>query len=109
WGGPAQPSDPVARAMGFDSVDDLLARGRVIEGAVERGEPLTPADWARALVATEIAFASNYYGSGRDWSITTGWDDAATIGRLRELQRKLAYVSAKRPIHPVAGPSRRPQ
>jgi hypothetical protein len=50
------------------------------------GQPLSRADWRRALLATEIVFASDVVGSGLDWSITTGLADEDTIGLLRAMQ-----------------------
>jgi hypothetical protein len=57
------------------------------------GQPLTPADWRRALLATELAFASDVLGSGVEWSTTTGWRDDETIRCLRNIQRKLARIA----------------
>ena len=51
-------------------------------------------DWARALVATEIGFASSYYGARTDWEIVTGWSDERTLSVLRNLQRTLAGLRA---------------
>jgi hypothetical protein len=93
WGGPARPTDALARAMGYEGVAGLHAEARRVAALLEAGEPLTAADWARALISTEIAFASNYYGSGSDWSITTGLDDEESIRRLRKVQRKLVGVA----------------
>jgi hypothetical protein len=93
WGGPTRPTDALARAMGSDDVAGLLADTKRVAVQLEAGEPLTAADWARSLIATEIAFASDYYGSGWDWSTTVGLDDEETIRRLRQLQRKLISVA----------------
>jgi hypothetical protein len=79
----------MAIAMGFASVDDLLVQGRRLGAAIQDGEPLTPTDWRRALLATEDVFASDVVGSGLDWSITTGFSDVETIGLLRSTQRKM--------------------
>ncbi|VVJ24921.1 Uncharacterised protein [Amycolatopsis camponoti] len=54
--------------------------------------PLAPADWARMLIATEIVFVSDLAGTGFEWPTTTGFDDGATIGVLRGVQRKLGKV-----------------
>ena len=51
---------------------------------------MTPLNWARTLLATEIVFASNLIGSGRDWSVTTGCSDSETLAHLREIQSKVA-------------------
>jgi hypothetical protein len=93
WGGPTRPTEALAPAMGFDSVEELLRGTERIAAALKRGEALSPEDWARAQIATEIAFASDYYGSGWDWSITQGHEDEATIRCLRDIQRKLITVA----------------
>ena len=89
WGGPANCTDELAVAMGFQSVIDLFAEGARIGDAIVEGRPLSRTDWTRALLATEIVFASNVMGSGWDWPITTGFDDESTIKILRSLQRKI--------------------
>jgi hypothetical protein len=93
WGGPTRPTDALAKAMGSETIVGLLADTERVAVQLKAGEPLTAADWARALIATEIAFASNYYGSGWDWSSTVGLDDEETIRRLRQVQRKLIGVA----------------
>jgi hypothetical protein len=93
WGGPASPTDDLARVLGFDDVRALYDQGRALAMSLRAGEPLTPADWRRALLATELAFASDVLGSGVDWSTTTGWRDDETIGYLRNIQRKLAPIA----------------
>ena len=93
WGGPTRPTAALANAMGSETVAGLLADTDRVAAQLNAGEPLTAADWARALIATEIAFASDYYGSGWDWSSTTGLDDEETIRRLRQVQRKLVGVA----------------
>jgi len=72
--------------MGFSGLDDLYATGRRLQQAIEQRMPLTRLDWLRALLATEIVFASDVVGSGHDWMFTTGISDADTIARLRGLQ-----------------------
>ena len=94
WHGPARGTEEFAVAMGFADLDSLLREGRRIRGSLAGGEPLEPMDWARALLATEIAFASDVVGSGHDWSITTGLSDEETVRTLRSIQRKLAHVVA---------------
>jgi hypothetical protein len=93
WGGSATPTDALARAMGSEDVAGLQADTWSLAARLKAGEQLTAADWARALIATEIAFASNYYGSGWDWSIVSGLDDEETIRRLRGVQRKLMGIA----------------
>jgi hypothetical protein len=90
WGGPASPTDALAQAIGFQSSNDLWqGKGRELRGALRLGEPLTPEDWRRALLATEIVFASDVVGAGTDWPITTGLPDQETITILRAIQKKI--------------------
>jgi hypothetical protein len=105
WAGPARCTDPMAAAMGFGSVRELFRESDRLIDAIEQGRPLSRWDWSRCLIATEIVFVSNVMGSGHDWSITTGLDDATTLVRLRELQLKLSPVVV--PIGPrVMGETR---
>ncbi|GAB3572115.1 hypothetical protein GCM10027405_38730 [Arthrobacter alkaliphilus] len=97
WGGPAQCTEAMALAMGFRGVTDLLDEGKRIADDLRAGRALTKSDWRRALLATEIVFASDVLGSGIDWSITTGMDDCETVTILRSLQRKLMASWATRP------------
>jgi len=94
WGGPAHATDELAVAMGFEDVADLYTQVHRLEEAVSESKPLTAADWKRALVATEVAFVSNVFGSGLDWSTTVGLSDETTIQLLRRLQRKLGSAIA---------------
>jgi hypothetical protein len=89
WGGPARATQEIAVAIGFRDQGDLLAEGDRIRIALETRQPLSPLDWARAVLATEIAFASQLVGSGEDWEVTTGFSDADTIRILRQIQRNL--------------------
>jgi hypothetical protein len=89
WWGPARPTDALAAAMGFSDRTRLSTEvGRLI-GALDARDALSPEDWQRVLVATEVVFASDVFGSGLDWPVTTGISDAATIALLRAVQRKM--------------------
>jgi hypothetical protein len=90
WGGPAHCTDALAAAMDFESVEVLLEEARRMKPLIRDGQPLSSRDWRRALISTEIVFASDVFGSGCDWSITTGISDEDTIRILRSLQRKIA-------------------
>jgi hypothetical protein len=94
WGGPANCTAEMAVAMGFRDVDDLFKQGDRIRTELHHHEPLTRRDWIRALLATEVVFASNVVGSGHDWSITTGLSDEDSIQLLRSVQAK---IPARRP------------
>lgn len=93
WGGPAKCTEAMAIAMGFRGTSDLLNQGHRIAAELRDGRALTREDWRRALLATEVAFASNVVGSGLDWLTTTGLSDDETLRTLRSVQRKL-LVSA---------------
>ena len=94
WSGPARCTEEFAVAMGFTSATDLPDQCSKIRSVLVAGESLESMDWARALVATEIAFASDVVGSGYEWSTTTGWSDEVTVKTLRAIQRKLVRTVA---------------
>jgi len=50
--------------MGFDDVQELQREGPRIAEELRRDVMLTAADLARALIATEFVFSSDYYGAG---------------------------------------------
>ena len=90
WGGSARrPTLELVNVMGFETVSIFDTERKRLADAIDRGEPMTRFNWRRALVATEICFASNVLGSGLDWSIVRRLSDEQTIGILRSLQRKL--------------------
>jgi len=94
WGGPAHATDALAVAMGFADIDDLLAESDRICALLADRKPLSSRDLARALVTTEIAFASDVFGAGVEWSIVQGLTDEETIPLLRGLQRKVLSAHA---------------
>lgn len=91
WGGPSRCSDAMAQAMGFKSVENLFEEGQRLCEHLRFAEPMSTADWARALGATETCFISSL-GSTIDWEITTGFRDDETIELIRGLQIKLVEV-----------------
>jgi hypothetical protein len=94
WSGPARPTEELALALGFSGVNGLYSGTQVLRRSLAERQPLSPLDWTRALAATEFVFASDVFGSGCDWSATTGLSDIETITLLRGLQRKLVSVYA---------------
>lgn len=78
-----------ARSMCGWSWPSPSGDGERLLRSLEAGEPLTALDWCRAVLATEIVFASNLMGSGHDWMFTTGLSDERSIVLLRQIQRKL--------------------
>lgn len=75
--------------MGSASLADLQVAGDRIAGAMAAGEALPVRDWTRAMVATEIVFASEVLGTGSEWTVINGGTDAYWVGVLRSLQRKV--------------------
>jgi hypothetical protein len=102
WGGPARCTPAMAVALGFASVENFFDERYRLIRLIETRQALIRWDWTRSLLATEVVFASNVLGSGREWPITTGLDDVQTIRTLRELQAKLASVVC--PMDPDARP-----
>lgn len=100
WGGPARCSDQLAVGMGFADARDLVDRADLLRDALGDDVPLSPADWARVLLATEIVFVSDLAGTGAEWPTTTGLADEPTIRMLRSVQRKLG-----RTVRPYYGKS----
>ncbi|MBY8873550.1 hypothetical protein K7640_17075 [Micromonospora sp. PLK6-60] len=90
WGGPAHCTEALAVAMGFAGVADLHAQAGRLAASIRAEAPLSRHDWRRVLIATEVVFASDIFGSGHDWETTTGLTDEETIRLLRAVQRELA-------------------
>ena len=93
WGGPARCTDAFAVAMGFADTADLLAQAPRLSAALRDAEPLSDTDWRRAVLMTEVVFASDQVGSGLDWETTTGIDDMTALRTLRAVQRKLLIAT----------------
>lgn len=94
WTGPATITADLAAMLRFQGIDEVVAWLAVAEGELVSTGALTPLDWVRCLVLTEIAFVSDVLGSGWDWSVTTGLSDIETIERLRTVQDRLSTVRA---------------
>jgi hypothetical protein len=90
WGGPARLTNALAVTLGFTDKTHLLTEAQRIRTLLDDGAALSALDAARALAATEIAFASDVFGSGVEWETTTGLNDEDTMRTLRALQRKLS-------------------
>ena len=95
WGGPARCTEEMAVAMGFRSVSDPFAESDRLTAAIAAGAGLTRLDWTRALLATEICFASDVVGSGLDWQTTSGLSDTDTLTTLRRIQRELRRTGGR--------------
>ena len=98
WSGPARPTVEFITAMGFDPSAAFGEQIRTLRSALKNGDTLSPANWTRVVLATEVAFISDAVGSGVEWSTTTGWTDEETVVLLRSIQRKTAQI-----IHSTVG------
>jgi hypothetical protein len=98
WGGPAYPTDEVARFIGVADVKTLFSGGNRICELLREGSALTKLDWQRALVATEVLWASQFYGAPGDWEAVSAWSDEQTLRTLRQLQQHfIGFGPARRP------------
>lgn len=82
---------PAVRLLGVDDLDDLGRWMMRTADALAAGRALDPDDLRRALLATELAFASDRLGWGRDWSADSGFTDRDTATLLRSIQERVAY------------------
>jgi hypothetical protein len=89
WMGGSYLTDALAIAMGFESAADFDVQASRIASALESQRPLPGWDWKRALLATEIGFASDVLGLGVEWETVTALGDDETLRVLRGLQCKL--------------------
>ena len=87
WGGPAHPTDELARAMGFRDVDALYREGTTLIAALSERTPMTQRQWLQCLLATEIVFGSATLGAGLSFEAVTGIGDAQAFEALRGIQR----------------------
>lgn len=90
WYGPARCTEEFAVAMGFGGLEKFKAEIDVLIDALQRKLAMTRFDWARALLAVEIVFASDVIGSGSDWAVTTGIEESTALETLRAVQGKLS-------------------
>ncbi|WP_036725267.1 hypothetical protein [Patulibacter minatonensis] len=90
WGGPTAPTDAVARVVGYADVAEMDTGNDRLRDGLGRGDALTAEDWRRALVATELGFASDRLGAGIEWSIVTPFTDEQSVVLLRAVQRRIS-------------------
>lgn len=76
---------PLLGATTIGELDTLIYR---LRDAVEKGEPLSDLDWARALLLTEISWGSDLLGAGTEFE--TNIDDEKAVPLLRSLQYKIS-------------------
>src|SRR4051812_21684462 len=87
YGGPAAGAGALAPLVGAESVDAFFELTDRLSAAIKNGQPLSGLDWARALVLTEICWASDILGAASEFA--TNLSDERALSALRSLQRKL--------------------
>src|SRR4051794_35641159 len=87
YGGPAAGAAVLAPLVGAESVDTFFQLTDRLTAAIKHGDPLSDLDWTRALVLTEICWASDILGAASDFG--TNMSDDVALPALRSLQRKL--------------------
>ncbi|QNJ95244.1 hypothetical protein HZU40_13990 [Mycolicibacterium fluoranthenivorans] len=87
YGGPAAGAAALAPLVGADSVDAFFHLTDQLSAAIKDNQPLSDLDWARALVLTEICWASDLLGAASEFG--TNLPDERALPALRSLQRKL--------------------
>ena len=87
YGGPAAGAQALAPLVGTDSVDAFFQLTDRLTAAIKTGQSLSDLDWARALVLTEICWASDILGAASEFG--TNMPDEVALVALRSLQRKL--------------------
>ena len=87
YGGPATGARVVAPMVGTTSLDEFFQLTDRLRAAIAQSRPLTGLDWARALVLSEICWASDVLGAASEFS--TNLSDERALRALRSLQRKI--------------------
>lgn len=87
WSQPVPGWQLVAPMVGNKSIDEFLEQTSRLTSALEKGDSLSELDWLRALVLTEIGWASQPLGPRRTGAARMGDEQALTA--LRSLQRKI--------------------
>ena len=88
YGGPGRGAPLLTPLVGLSTAGEFDQLRYRLMTAIEHGGALSDLDWARALVLTEISWASDLLGSGIDFS--TSMRDEKAIVVLRGLQRKIS-------------------
>jgi hypothetical protein len=87
YGGLAKGAPALAPLVGVASVAEFYQLADRLKAAIRNGEPLSDLDWARALVLTEISWASDLLGAGTEF--WTNMRDEKVAPLMRSLQGKL--------------------
>ncbi|MBI3224408.1 MAG: hypothetical protein HYZ39_05045 [Mycolicibacterium cosmeticum] len=87
YGGPAAGAAVLPPIVGTNSVDEFFQLTDRLSAAIKNDQALSDIDWARALVLTEICWASDLLGAASEFG--TNLPDERALPALRSLQRKL--------------------
>ncbi|OBJ51299.1 hypothetical protein [Mycobacterium sp. 1423905.2] len=85
--GPARGQALLAPMVGCSTIDEFYDLVLRLKKSVINVEPLSDLDWVRALVLTEICWASDVLGAGIDFA--TNFRDEKAAPLLRSMQRKI--------------------
>jgi hypothetical protein len=88
YGGPGRGAPLLRPLVGLSSVGEFYYLIDRLKAAVKSDDLLSDLDWARALVLTEISWASDLLGAGIDFSSNIRDEKAVVV--LRGLQRKIS-------------------
>lgn len=86
--GPAKGAALLAPMVGLSTVAEFHQLLMRLMTTIEQGAPLSDLDCARALVLTEISWASDLLGAGVDFA--SNMRDEKAVAVLRSLQRKIS-------------------
>lgn len=87
YGGPAAGAGALAPLVGAQNVEEFFQLTDRLSAAIKDDQPLSGLDWARALLLTEICWASDVLGAASEFA--TNLPDDRALPALRSLQRKL--------------------
>lgn len=97
WTSPGRMSRDRAVAIGFGGVDRFHEQLDRLISAVDEARPLIALDCKRGLLATEVCYASDYFGAGWEWETVTCVEDYASLLALRDIQEKLIGIAKQVP------------
>jgi hypothetical protein len=87
YGGPAVGARVVFPIVGAVDLDEFFELTDRLRHSITAHESLSALDWTRALVLTEICWASDILGAASDFGINL--TDGRAMAALRSLQRKI--------------------
>lgn len=88
WLGPARGAPLLLSMFGMSTTDEFYDMVTRLTEAMRTAQPLSDLDWARALVLTEISWASQLLGAGVDFA--TNVRDEIAVRLLRSIQYKIS-------------------